>query len=163
MYKNNQLWNIYILRSQRISYRYRETPRCLSIYIIDLNQFLLLFLLTITQQKYFSSLPKFLFNYIVFESILLLVVRPWYSKNYIATISCTWEWASNFGAVAGELLCIQKQFFLEQSIAGGNSSIGNFIPFFPLFLFLFFLFVFILFYCAVIVAWAFELETREVD
>ena len=94
MYKNNQLWNIWFLRSQRISYRYRETLRCPSIYIIDLNQFLLLFLLTITKQKYFSSSLKLLFNYIVFEFTLLLVVRPWYSENYIATISCTWEWAS---------------------------------------------------------------------
>ena len=77
--------------SQRISYRYRETPRCPSIYIIDLNLFLLLFLLIITKQEYFSSLPKFLLNYIVFESILLLVVRPQYSENYIAMISCTWD------------------------------------------------------------------------
>ena len=95
MYKNNQLWNRYFLRSQKISYRYRETPWCPSIYIIDLNQLLLLFLLTITKQKYFSYSPKLLFNYIVFEFTLLLVVRPQYSKNYIATISCTWEWASN--------------------------------------------------------------------
>ena len=94
MYKNNQLWNRYFLRSQKISYRYRETPWCLSIYIIDLNQFLLLFLLTITKQKYFSSSSKLLFNYIVFEFTLLLVVQPRYSENYIATISCTWEWAS---------------------------------------------------------------------
>ena len=94
MYKNNQLWNKYFLRSQWISYQYREIPRCPSIYIIDLNQFLLLFLLTITKQKYFSSSPKLLFNYIVFESILLLVVQSRYSENYIATISCTWEWAS---------------------------------------------------------------------
>ena len=94
MYKNNQLWNIYFLRSQRISYRYKETPRCPSIYIIDLNQFLLLFLLTITKQKYFSSSPKLFFYYIVFEFTPLLVVRPRYSENYIATISCTWKWAS---------------------------------------------------------------------
>ena len=94
MYKNNQLWNRYFLRSQRISYRYRETPRCPSIYIIDLNQLLLLFLLTITKQKYFSYSPKLLFNYIVFEFTPLLVIRPRYSENYIATISCTWEWAS---------------------------------------------------------------------
>ena len=94
MYKNNQLWNIWFLRSQRISYRYRETLWCPSIYIIDLNKFLLLFWLTIIKQKYFSSWPKFLFNYIVFEFTLLLVVRPRYSENYIATISCTWEWAS---------------------------------------------------------------------
>ena len=94
MYKNNQLWNRYFLRSQRISYWYKETPQCPSIYIIDLNKFLLLFLLTITKQKYFSSSPKLLLNYIVFEFTLLLVVRPRYSENYIATISCTWEWAS---------------------------------------------------------------------
>ena len=97
MYKNNQLWNRYFPRSLRISYRYREIPRCPSIYLINLNKFLLLFLLTITKQKYFSPLPKFLlFNYIVFEFTLLLVVRPRYSENYIATISYTWEWASNF-------------------------------------------------------------------
>ena len=95
MYKNNQLWNRYFLRSQRISYWYREIPRCPSIYIIDLNQFLSLFLLTLTKQKYFSSSSKLLFNYIVFEFTLLLVVQPRYSKNYIAMISCTWEWASN--------------------------------------------------------------------
>ena len=94
MYKNNQLWNGYFPRSQRISYRYRETPWCPSIYIIDLNQFLLLFLFTITKKKYFSSSPKLLFNYIVFEFTLLLVVRPRYSENYITTISCTWEWDS---------------------------------------------------------------------
>ena len=61
MYKNNQLWNRYFPRSQRISYRYRETPRCPNIYIIDLNRFLLLLLLTITKQKYFSSSPKLFF------------------------------------------------------------------------------------------------------
>ena len=66
-----------------------ETPRCLGIYIIDLNKFLLLFLLTITKQKYFSSSLKLLFNYIIFEFTLLLVVWPQYSENYIATISCT--------------------------------------------------------------------------
>ena len=94
MYKNNQLWNRFFPISQRISYWYKETPRCPNIYIIDLNKFLLLFLLTINKQKYFSSSPKLLFNYIIFEFTLLLVVRPWYSENYIATISCTWEWAS---------------------------------------------------------------------
>ena len=36
--------------------------------------------------------PNALFNYIVFEFISLLVVQPWYSENYIATISYTWEW-----------------------------------------------------------------------
>ena len=42
-----------------------------------------------------SSSPKvFFFNYIFFEFSLLLVVRSRYSENYIATISCTWEWAS---------------------------------------------------------------------
>ena len=61
MYKNNQLWNRYFPRSQRISYRYRETPRCSNIYIIDLNQFLLLFMLTINKHKYFSSSPKLFF------------------------------------------------------------------------------------------------------
>ena len=61
MYKNNQLWNRYFPRSQRISYRYRKTPRCPSIYFIDINKFLLLFLLTITKQKYFSSSPKLFF------------------------------------------------------------------------------------------------------
>ena len=61
MYKNNQLWNRYFPRSQRISYRYRETPRCPNIYIIDLNQFLLLFMLTINKHKYFSSSPKLFF------------------------------------------------------------------------------------------------------
>ena len=61
MYKNNQLWNRYFPRSQRISYRYREIPRCSNIYIIDLNQFLLLFMLTINKHKYFSSSPKLFF------------------------------------------------------------------------------------------------------
>ena len=143
MYKNNQLWNRYFPRSQRISYWYRETPWCPSIYLINLNQFLLLFLLTITKQKYFFSLPNFFFYYIVFEFTPLLVVRPRYFENYIAMISCTWEWASNFGAVAGELLHVQRQF-LEQSTTGGNSSIGNFVPFFsPYFVFIF-LFIFTL-------------------
>ena len=137
MYKSNQLWNIYFLRSQRISYRYRETPRCPSIYIIDFNRFLLLFLLTITKQKYFSSSSKLLFKYIVFEFTLLLVVQPRYYENYIVTISCTWKWASNFGIVTEELLHVRGNF-LEQSITGGNFSIGNFIPFFPLFCLYFF-------------------------
>ena len=140
--------------------------RCPSIYFIDLNQFLLSFLLTITKQKYFSSSPKLLFNYIVFEFTLLLVVWPRYSENYIATISCTWEWVSNFGTVVEELLRIQRQFFffLEQSITGGNCSIGNFVPFFPLFCFYFFYLLLIYFiWLAFIVAWAFGLETREVD
>ena len=62
---------------------------------------------------------------------------------------------SNFGNVVGELLRVQRQifFFLEQSIVGGNSSIGNFIPFFSLFCFYFFVSLyFILFYCGFIVA-----------
>ena len=61
MYKNNQLRSRYFPRSQRISYWYRETPRCPNIYIIDLNQFLLLFMLTINKHKYFSSSPKIFF------------------------------------------------------------------------------------------------------
>ena len=61
MYKNNKLWNRYFPRSQRISYWYRETPWCPNIYFIDLNQFLLLFLLIITKQKYFSSSPRLFF------------------------------------------------------------------------------------------------------
>ena len=105
LYKNNQLWNRYFPRSQRISYRYREIPWCPSIYIIDLNQFLLLFLLTITKQKYFSSLPKLLFNYIVFEFTSLLVVRLRYSENYIAMVSCTWEWGSTDVLTNLKVLC----------------------------------------------------------
>ena len=50
---------------------------------------------TITKQNYFSSSYKLLFDYIVFEFTLLLVVRTRLSENYIATISCTWEWASS--------------------------------------------------------------------
>ena len=65
-------------------------------YIIDFNRLLLLFFLTISKQKYFSFSPKLLFNYIVFEFTLLPVVRPRYFENYIATISCIWEWASSF-------------------------------------------------------------------
>ena len=113
MYKNNQLWNRYFPRSQRISYRYRETPQYLNIYVIDLSKFLLLFLLTIIKQKYFSSLPKFLFNYFVFESILLLVVWPRYSENYIVMISCTWEEASKqlFGQpVNSNIICLPTRF-----------------------------------------------------
>ena len=92
---NNQLCDINFFRSQRSSYLYRETPWCPSIYIIDLNKLLLLFLFTITKQNYFSSSYKLLFDYIVFEFTLLLVVRTRLSENYIATISCTWEWASS--------------------------------------------------------------------
>jgi len=51
-------------------------------------------LLAITKQKYFSSSPKLLFKYIVFEFTQLFAVRPQYFENYITTISCTWEWAS---------------------------------------------------------------------
>ena len=43
---------------------------------------------------FFASLPKLLFNYIVFEFTLLLVVWPRYFENYIATISYIWDWAS---------------------------------------------------------------------
>ena len=137
MYKNNQLWNRYFLRSQRISYRYRETPRCPSIYIIDLNKLSLLFLFTITRQKLFFIFTKSFFNYIVFEFTPLLVVRPQYSKNYIAMISCTWEWASNFGAVVGSCYMFRGNFW-EQSTTSGNSFIGNFVPFFfPYFVFIF--------------------------
>ena len=118
MYKNNQLWNRYFPRSQRISYRYREIPRCLSIYIIDLNKFLLLFSLTITKQKYFSSSPKLLFNYIVFEFILLLVVRLQYSENYIATISCTWEWASTNQVWNYFEYCLWKTYFVFEFLKG---------------------------------------------
>ena len=41
--------------------------------------------------------------------------------------------------------CVFRGNLWEQSTTGGNSSIGNFVPFFPLILFLFFLFVFNLF------------------
>ena len=163
MYKNNQLWNRFFPISQRISYWYKETPRCPNIYIIDLNKFLLLFLLTITKQKYFSSSCKLLFNYIVFEFTLLLVVRPRYSENYIATISYTWEWTSNFGAVTGSC-CVFRGNFWEQSTTGGNSSIGNFVPiFFPYFVFIF-LFVFNLFYLIGIhCCMSIWVRTREAD
>ena len=36
------------------------------------------------------------FYYIIFEFTLLLMVRSRYSENYIAMISCTWEWAITF-------------------------------------------------------------------
>ena len=163
MYKNNQLWNRYFPRSQRISYRYRETPWCPSIYFIDLNKFLLLFLLTITKQKYFSSSPKLLFNYIVFEFTLLLVVRPRYSENYIATISCTWDEQAMLASLPGSC-CVFRGNFWEQSTTSGNSSIGNFVPFFSLILSLFFcLFLIYFIWLAFIVAWAFGLETRNAD
>ena len=100
MYENNQLWNIYFLRSQRISYRYRETHWWPGIYIIDLNRlfFFLIILVNNQQAKVLFFLPELLFNYIVFEFTLLLMVLPWYSENYIDTISCTWEWASTLSS-----------------------------------------------------------------
>ena len=162
MYKSNQLWNIYFLRSQRISYRYRETPRCPSIYIIDFNRFLLLFLLTITKQKYFSSSPKLLFKYIVFEFTLLLVVQPRYYENYIVAISCTWEWASNFGAVVGGAAACSEAIFGSKAQSVEILLLVTSFNFFPPYFF-FFLFLIYFIWLAFIVAWAFGLETIEAN
>ena len=133
MYKNNQLWNRYFPRSRRISYRYRETPRRLNIYIIDLNRFLLLLSLTITKQKYFSSSPKLLFNYIVFEFTLLLVVRLGTPRIILLRSPTLGSEQAILAPLSGSY-CVFRGNFWEQSTTGGNSSIGNFVPyFFPLF------------------------------
>ena len=164
MYKNNQLWNRYFPRSQRISYRYRETPWCPSIYFIDLNQLLLLFLLTITKQKYFSSSPKLFF-----------------------LLHCLWIYPAPCGStsVLRELYCydllhlgVSKQFWRRcWGVAACSDAIfeskaqpveilllvTSFHIFSPYFLFIF-LFVFNYFiWLAFIVAWAFGLEMWETD
>ena len=90
---------------------------------------LLLFLLTITKQKYFSSSPKFLYNYFVFEFILLLVVQPRYSENYIATISCTWEWVSNPAFLVGgyPTRYFSSRFVWQKFIVELNEIYGCFL------------------------------------
>ena len=90
---------------------------------------LLLFLLTITKQKYFSSSPKFLYNYIVFEFILFLVVQPRYSENYIAIISCTWEWASNPAFLVGgyPTRYFSSRFVWQKFIVELNEIYGCFL------------------------------------
>ena len=89
------------------------------------------------------------------------MVWPRYSKNYVTMISYTWEWVNNLASLLESCYVFSGKFILEQRIIGGNSSIGNFIPFFPYFCFYFFCFYFyfILFYCAFTFAWAFGLET----
>ena len=110
MYKNNQLWNRYFPRSQRISYRYRETPWCPSIYFIDLNQFLLLFLLIITKQKYFSSSPK-LFFLITFS--LNLPCSLWFDPDTLRII-LLWSPALGSGqAIIWPLEGRRRGFFVE--------------------------------------------------
>ena len=89
------------------------------------------------------------------------VLRELYCYDFLHLGVSKQFWRRCQGAVA-----YSKAIFLEQSITSGNSSIGNFVPFFPYFVFIFyflFLFYFILFYCAFIVAWALVLETREAD
>ena len=139
MYKNNQLWNRYFPRSQRISYRYRETPQCPSIYIIDLNQFLLLFLLTITKQKYFSSSPKLFFYFLLLS--LNLPCSLWFNFGTPKIILLRSPALKSEQAILAPLpgsCCVFRGNFWEQSTTGGNSSIGNFVPFlFPLFCFYF--------------------------
>ena len=164
MYKNNQLWNRYFPRSQRISYRYRETPRCSNIYIIDLNQFLLLFMLTINKHKYFSSSPKLFF----FITLSLNLPRSlWFDLGTPRIILLRSPALVREQAILVPLPGSCYMFrgnFWEQSTTGGNSSIGNFVPFFPLFCFYFFCLVLIYFvWLAFIVAWTFGLETREAD
>ena len=89
------------------------------------------------------------------------MVWPRYSKNYITMISYTWKWVNNLASLLESCYVFSGKFILDQRIIGGNSSIGNFIPFFPYFCFYFFCFYFyfILFYCAFTFAWAFGLET----
>ena len=141
MYKNNQLWNRYFPISQRISYRYRETPRCPSIYFIDLNRFLLLLLLTITKKKYFSSSPKWFFYFLLLS--LNLPCSLWFN---LGTPRIILLWSPTLGSEQAILAplpgscCVFRGNFWEQSTTGGNSSIGNFVPFFPLFCFYFFYF-----------------------
>ena len=164
MYKNNQLCNRYFPRSQRISYRYRETPRCSNIYIIDLNQFLLLFMLTINKHKYFSSSPKLFF----FITLSLNLPRSlWFVLGtpriiLLQSLALVREQAF-LVPLPGSCYMFRGNFW-EQSTTGGNSSIGNFVPFFPLFCFYFFcLFLIYFVWLAFIVAWTFGLETREAD
>ena len=159
MYKNNQLWNRYFPRSQRISYRYRETPWCPSLYFIDLNKFLLLFLLTITKQKYFLLHPNCYF-------ITLSLNLPhslWFDLGTSRIILLRSPALGSEQAILASLpgsCCVFRGNFWEQSTTGRNSSIGNFVPFFsPYFFFFLFFIYFIL--LAFIVAWAFGLETRE--
>ena len=133
MYKNNQLWNRYFPKSQRISYRYRETPWCLSIYFIELNQLLLLFLLTITKQKYFSFSSK-LFFFITLS--LNLSHFLWFNLGTPRIILLRSPTLGSEQAILAPLLrsCVFRGNFWEQSTTGGNHSIGNFILFFfPLF------------------------------
>ena len=141
MYKNNQLWNRCFLRSQRISYRYRETPRCPSIYIIDLNKLSLLFLFTITRQKLFFIFTKLFFFFFKLY-FLWIYPAPCGSTSVLREIYCYdllhlgvskqfWR------RCRGVTVDLEAIFFWEQSIASGNSSIGNFVPFFPLFCFYF--------------------------
>ena len=148
MNKNNQLWNRYFLRLQRISYWYRETPRCPNIYIIDLNKFLLLFLLTITKQKYFSSSPN---CYLIILS-LNLPYFLWFDLSTLRIILlrsfALWSEQAILAPLSGSC-CVFKGNLWKQSTTGGNSSIGNFVAFFfPYFVYIFF-FVFIIFYLIV--------------
>ena len=136
---------IFFFRSQRISYQYRKTTRCPSIYIIDLNKFLLLFLLTITKQKYFFSSPKLFFFFITLS--LNLPRSLWFDLGTPRIILLRSPALGSKQAILAPLsgsCCVFRGNFWEQSTTVGNSSIGNFVPFFfPLF---FFLFVFNLFY-----------------
>ena len=130
MYKNNKLWNRYFPRSQRISYWYRETPWCPNIYFIDLNQFLLLFLLIITKQKYFSSSPK-LFFLITFS--LNLPCSLWFDPGTLRII-LLWSPALGSGqAIIWPLEGRRRGFSLSSSISSSITPAGVIFVFASLF------------------------------
>ena len=60
------------------------------------------------------------------------MVRPRYSKNYIATISYTWEWASNVdgatnqrGSEVGLILVSPEKITIEKSLRLGFLATNN--------------------------------------
>ena len=140
------IYEVYnFLDRKKISYWYRETPRYYSIYIIDLNQLSLLFLLTITKQKYFFSSPKLFFFFITLS--LNLPRSLWFDLGTLRIILLRSLALGSEQAILEPLrrsCCVIKGNLWEQITTGGNSFISNFVPFFSLiFFFKFFCFYFI--------------------
>ena len=111
----------------------------------------------------------FFFTQIVFFlHCLWIYPAPWSSTSVLRELYCYdllhLGVSKQFWRRCRGSCCVFRGNFWEQSTIGGNSSIGNFVPFFSLILSLFFcLFLIYLIWLAFIVAWAFGLETRMVD
>ena len=135
------IYEVYnFLDRKKISYRYRETPRYYSIYIIDLNQLSLLFLFKITRQKLFFIFTKCFYFFLFYITLSLNLPRSlWFDLSTLRIILLR---SPALGSEKANLEPLRRSCYVikgnlwEQSTTGGNSFISNFIPLFSLIFFL---------------------------